>query len=224
MRYLFCLKSLAAAGAMVLCGSARAGLTTTTYNFDLEDQPVSDPSALTSLTLGPGGVVTITAPDPQAFGIQDLSALGLPGAESLGARSIQPDLYDNPAPFTANFARPASSFSIDFADASDQTDQLSLKAFSGPNGTGSVVASQTGTLVSSLDRFSVKTLTVSGQGIESVQFVGGPPGSDQAFYDNLSVTTSSGGTAVPLPSSAAVFPLGAAMALLAGRRLKRQRI
>lgn len=209
----------AVAAGLLLCGVSQGA----TVNEDFESQPVSDPSALTSLPVAGGvGTLTISDPtDPQAFGIQNLAALQIKGSAPLGSRSVQPDLYDDPTPLNVNFFQPVTSFSLDFADASDQVDQLSLKAFSGPNGTGSVLATQTGTLTSALDQFVIQTLTVSGTGIGSVQFVGGPAGTDQAFYDNFRVTTS-GVVAVPLPTAAKVFPLGIACAVLGGWILSRR--
>lgn len=216
-------------GVLLLCAVARAGIAT--ENF--ESFPVSDPSSLTSLSIA-GGFATLSISDPtdpQAFGIQDLSALQIAGSAALGSRTVQPDLYDDPTPLNVDFSQPVTAFSMDFADASDQVDLLSLKAFSGPDGTGNVIAAQTGTLTSALNQFALQTLTVSGQGIESVQFVGGPAGTDQAFYDNFSITTagSSTGTgggggsvaAVPLPPAAELFPLGLAMACLSGWLIKR---
>ena len=213
----------AAAGIWVLvaacAGTARAGITTAAYNF--EDQPVTAGN-LTSLTLNNNGLSLTINRAGQPFDVTTLSAFG--GTSAFGARTMAPTPPGMNA-FTFNFSQPVSGFSANLGDfASGVTDQLAMIAFSGPNGTGAKLGTSNANMaMSNASTMTFQSLAINGNEIKSVQVTGGAAsGENSVFYDNFNATfTRSDGVAVPLPPAIFVAPLGAAVAWLAARRLRR---
>ncbi len=185
--------------------------------LDLEDQSTTAAGALSSLSLSGGGVTaTITRPNA-GFGIVDLS--GSSGTIAFGARSLAPADSTSPSPFVMNFSQLLSSISVTMGDFGGDTDSLRLRAFSGADGNGNVIGTDAMTLIAVDNTFSFKTLVVNGAGIRSAEVFGGADGLNSVIYDNFAATTGAI-NAVPLPSAIGVFPLAAATAAIAARRLK----
>jgi hypothetical protein len=208
---------LLAGSAFALCAVARAG----TALFDLEDQAVSSPTSLTSLTLTQGGeTMTITRDGGAAFGIADLSSFS--GTVAFGARSLVPDSAST-APFIANFSPPVSSVSVMMGHFGSDTATIGVDGFDASDATGTSLGNVTDTLPGiDANTFTLKSVELDHANIVSARFVGGVNGDNSVYYDNIGVATgATGTTAVPLPSAALAFPLGAVVAGLAMRRFRR---
>ena len=200
-------------------GLARAG---TTAVFDFEGQPVTTGTGLTALTLSNNGLSMTISRGGQSFDMANLSALG--GTSAFGARTLAPT-PPGTNPFSLDFSQPLSSFSAQMGDFSAAlTDQLTMTAFSGPNGTGAKLGTSSASLVmTDASTLAFKTLAINGTGIKSIEVTGGATaGENSVFYDNFSATFAGGstGAAVPLPPAIFVAPLGAALAWLAARKLR----
>lgn len=209
--------------AAFLAGTATAGTTSATFNF--EDQPLSA-SPLTTLSVTSAGLTAAIDRVGQPFNVVDLSAL--PGTSAFGTRSLAPTPPGGNF-FNVNFSQPISSFSAQMGDfGNGVTDNLAITAFTGPNGTGTNLGTTSASLVlSDATTMGSKTLQIVGTNIRSVEMIGGTAaGANSVFYDNLSATFASGagGTggppSVPLPSALMAAPLGALAAMWAARRMK----
>jgi hypothetical protein len=211
-------------GALLLPGFVRAGTTGGSALFDFEDQQTSSGS-LSTLTLSNNGTSATITQSGQTFDIVDLSAQS--GASAFGARSLTSTAASG-TPFMVDLSQPVSSFSAQIGDFGSATiDTLTMTAFSGHGGTGTMLGTQT-TMLPLLDATTLafKSIEVDAAGIESVQIMGGPSGSNSAFYDNFGVTVASSGTgggtsSVPLPAAAWAAPFGALVAFFGARNLRR---
>jgi hypothetical protein len=213
------------AGALVVfllaSGSARADIV-----FGFEDQtatssfnPTSHPGALTSLTSTVSGLtLTLTRPG-STFDIFDTTSSPSSFPAVWGTRTLDPfSAETSNTSFVANFSSPISSFKLSYGDFGDDSDTASIMAFSGPNGTGTLLASNTDVygLQSLPDQFD--TFGVTAQGIQSIVFIGGSTDfPNSVYYDNLTVTLAA--TAIPEPASLTLLGLGVAgLALRPWRR------
>ncbi len=204
-------------------GSARADIV-----FGFEDQTASSmfgnhPGAYTTLTETVSGLtLTLTRQGvtaPGTFDIFNTTTASGSFPAVWGTRTLDPfGTETSNTPFVANFSSKISSFSMQYGDFGDDADTGSIMAFSGPNGTGTLLASNTDFygLKSLPDQFD--TFGVSAAGIQSVVFIGGSPSfPNSVYYDNLTVTLSP--TAIPEPASLTLLGLGAAgLALRSWRR------
>jgi hypothetical protein len=150
-----------------------------------------------------------------------------------GQKSLDPfSQQTQPTPFVVNFSLPASSVVIKMGDYGDDlNDVLVLKAFSGLNASGTLLASATDTLPSGETGFDKRSLSLSAMGINSISFIGGTslfPNS--VFYDNLTITFTGGGGGttseeppgnIPEPSALTLVAIGLA-GLFTVTHLKRQ--
>lgn len=214
--------------AIILTLSSQVLARADTVNFDFESQPATftsppqgtRPGALTSLTMSMSGLsVTITRPGSQ-FDIVDNSGNQAGKPASYGSRSLDP-FFDSSSntPFIANFSQNVTSVSIDMGDYGGDIDNLVLEAYSGANGTGTLLASATGVLIPG-GGFDTMTLSVTAPGIMSLRFVGGSPSfPNSVFYDNLNVTFSPQ-TSVPEPATMVL--LGTGLAGLCGAVRRRR--
>jgi hypothetical protein len=134
---------------------------------------------------------TIPTPFAPAFGLQALSAFnGLGGASS-------------PFRFVLDFSLPLSSATVDFGDFGGDDDALSLEAYSGPGGMGTLLASAEETLPGGGSDFSFITLEVQASAIRSLTLIGGYGAwPNSVFYDNIAVN------AVPEPSTLSMLLAG----------------
>jgi len=120
--------------------------------------------------------------------------------------------------FQANFNQGLSSASIQFADFNQDSDTpVTLQAYSGLNGTGSLLDTDSAIWNASASFPNFGSLSVaSGTPIQSIRFTGGGPFPNSLFWDNLQVNPN-----VPEPMSMAIFG-GLAVAGLVGYRRRSQ--
>jgi hypothetical protein len=177
-----CLSALArAAGLTALVFSFLSAPAAAQIIFDFESStatyvspPALDrPGALTSLALTNGGLtITITRPNNARFDIVDNTTVNQSGKPaSFGARSLDP-MFTVLTPNSANgwifnLSAPTTTFGLAFGDYGVDADSLTLTAFSGADGTGATLGTQTVNL--GLNAFpNFATNSVTGVGIRSV--------------------------------------------------------
>jgi hypothetical protein len=153
------------------------------------------PGALTSLSLTDTGLtLTISRQNSVPFDIVNNfspNQLGKPAA--FGARSLDPFFNTGPnTGFLVNFSLPITSFSMMFGDYPGDTDSITLQAFSGPDGTGTLV--DTGFIPGYPPAFPIAgVIGVTGDSFMSVTWSGTSTfaGADNSlFYDNFQVVRS----------------------------------
>ncbi len=115
-----------------------------------------------------------------------------------------------------DFSAPVSSASIQFGDYDADEDLVFLNAYSGPGGTGTLLASGFYDYPASADisagDSAVASLTVTAPGIESIVATSGGAFPGSIYWDNVSAETDT--TVVPEPASLTL--LGVAAATFAG--------
>ena len=199
-------------------GTAASHARAAAIDFDFESTPATETSfnptgALSSLVMTNSGLtVTLTRQRGVAFDVLDSSAFPGEFPTSWGVHSLDPFYNESSATgFIANFSALASNVSIDLGDFGGDSDTFLLTAYSGLNGTGTVLA--TTTLVYGTQSLpTAATAMVAATGIQSVIWndVGVGTGTNpdtyynSLFYDNLTVTS-----AVPEPSTWALMTAGA---------------
>jgi hypothetical protein len=184
-----------------------------TINFDFEATAATyfgvgaRPGALTTLALSASGLtMTLTRPG-SAFDIVENTGGQAGKPASFGLHSLDPFFAETSnTPFIANFSAPIFSASFDFGDyGGDTPDILTVRAFSGLNGTGSLI----------------QTLTGGPNPVLSLVFIGGTSDfPNSVFYDNITVSTTAA-SAVPEPASLTLVGIG--LAGIIRRRLRQSR-
>jgi hypothetical protein len=151
----------------------------------------------------------------------DITSLAGSAPASWGNRSISPFIDLSNSAFIANFSSLLSSFMISAGDFTpSDLDTLMIQAYSGPNATGSLLATFSQSCCDTGDGFVSITGSVAAVNIGSVRFIGGSSDfPNSLFYDNIVVNTSAV-TAVPEPAT--LFLLGTGLAAAARARRKRQ--
>ena len=194
-----------ALGVVLLAGAtAQAGFS----SYDFEGQDVA--TGLSTITVDNNGLALTITRTGGTLGVTDFSAAS--ATTTLGSRTVIPE-GDGAGPLIVNFSTAVNEFSAQLGDFGDDTDDLTLIAYSGPDGTGSVVDTATAQLPPVGTLFSSQFLTVSGASIGSVSLLGGS-GDNSVAYDNFAAS------AVPLPPAIlAAAPLLGAMAV---KRLRRK--
>jgi hypothetical protein len=172
-----------------------------TLTFNFEGAATTTGGALTTYTETHSGVtMTLTRPG-SSFDITDLAGnAGVPA--SYGSRTLDPFANDTSnTPFIANFSALITSASISMGDfVPSDTDTILLEAFSGANGTGTLLSSDSVTCCDVGTGFVFTTVSVSAGTIGSLEFIGGSSDFPNSTYDdNIVVTTAVG--AVPEPGS-----------------------
>ncbi len=169
------------------------------------------PGGYTTLTETQGGVVlTLMREGATRFDVTNFSGV-LPA--SFGARTLDPFFNSGNSAFIGNFSTTLSGVSIQFGDAGQDTDVFTLQAFSGLNGTGTLLGSTSVNYPGSQSivngAFGVGSLSGL-SGIQSIRFIGGSSGGfeNSVYYDNITITQQ-GVTAVPEPSEWAVIGMTA---------------
>ena len=204
--------------------AARASAVT----FNLEDQAATSaggvsPGALTALVLNNGGLtMSLSRQGGSTFDIVDATSATFPS--SFGTRALDPFSDTSSSAFVANFSSSLSGFSLEFGDFDGDRDKLTLSAFSGLNGTGTLLGTVT---VNWNGDFGMgdaaKVASLSGlSGIQSVVFIGGSKNAfpNSVFYDNFIATLDM--TTVPEGgSSVLLLGFGLAGLLFTGRLLFR---
>ena len=183
--------------------------------FDFETTPLGTYSSLTMTDSGLS--VTITRTSGSNFDVATTFA-GQPA--SWGARDMHNFNHGFPAgdEYNANFSAGVSAVTIDFGDfgPSDDDTPVILRAYSGANGTGVLLGTDTETWLGSDSFPNFKTLSVaSASAIGSIRFFGSGPFWNSLFWDNITATPAQ----VPEPATVAL--LGMAAAGLAGWRKRR---
>jgi hypothetical protein len=182
--------------------------------FNFETTPATYPpgnpgGSLANLILTSQGLTaTITRQGGLGFDVVDNNAPGQTGKPlSWGVRSLSPFFNEaSPAPFIVNFSQSIVSASIEFGDyGADIDNAVFLRAFSGPNGTGTQIDFDS---VDYLGTFpAIETMKVTGQGIQSLTFVAGSGAFPHSvFWDNLTVV-------VPSPASMSMLAISGMVAM-----------
>jgi hypothetical protein len=184
------LAAVAVFGLAVLGSPARAVIV-----FDFEDvlgpgPLVPNPTEVPGVAQMVGGlVVDIVRSSGSDLEVWDLDVFG--GPPTWGFRSIGP--FNDPLTddfFVATFSAPISSATIEYGDFGADTDStIILEAYSGPGGSGALVASSASAWD---DDFFVGdppgSISVAGASILSLLFKGGSAAFPQSlFWDNLAV-------------------------------------
>jgi PEP-CTERM motif len=179
-----------------------------TVKFDFENQTATfisppalgRPGALTSLTLtNSGWTLTVLRQGRIPFDI--VSNTGNQAGKPAGwaIKSLDP-FIEPTAPWIFNLSLPATAFSLELGDYGEDVDTWTLQAFSGANGTGSLLASATGNY--GLQAFpTINIPSVNSAAILSLMLIGGSDAAgfpDSVFLDNIQVTAPS---LVPEPST-----------------------
>ena len=183
----------------------------------------SRPGALTSLAITNGGLTfTLFRQNNERFDIVENTGNQAGKPNSYGVNSVDPFFAPGTNGFIANFSSPLQSISLDFGDYGDDADTLTLNAFSGPNGTGTLLATANGSLPANNNfAFTTSTIGVAANGIQSITLNGtssfGTIFTNSVFFDNFRASL------VPEPGSVAMLAgLGVTGVLFAIRRLRRR--
>jgi len=199
--------------------SLQAGIVT----FDFESTPAtfisppdsSRPGALTSLGLSSSGLtISISRTNSTHFDIVDNNGNQAGKSASFGNRSLDP--FFSPGPntgFIVNFSSALSAFQLSFGDYGQDAETLTLNAYSGLNGTGTVqsfvLASNDDSCGGGACTWTTTALSFFGTA-QSVDF---GSNSGQALYTGIGVTP------VPLPASGLLMLFGSAgLGLFRSRR------
>jgi PEP-CTERM motif len=197
--------------------------------YDFENQAATSnggstghPGSLTSLSLTTSGLtMTLTRQGGTTFDVVDTTT-GFVAPQnfpaSFGNRSLDPFSSEtSSSAFVANFFSAVSSFSLQYGDFGGDSDVGTIQAFSGLNGTGTMLASATDTYGAASLPSVIDTFGVTATGIESVVFIAGSTGfPNSVYYDNITVTPAS----VPEPTSLLLSSI-AGLLVLGWRRSKR---
>ena len=139
---------------------------------------------------------------------------------SWGRRAVGPPAFATTAdPFVLNLSAPAQALSLQAGDFGIDSDTMTLRAWSGPDGTGALLDTQSFVYGSGMSMpASVATLSVfalPGQGVGSVTFtsVDSFSGDFSVLFDNVAVT--------PVPAPGALLVLSAGAMCGAARRRRR---
>ena len=181
--------------------------------FDLEGEAVTPPfpdPGLTSLILTSGAMtMTITREGGASFRIQQ--PFGFP--PEFGNRVLSPFATAGSFAFLANLSQPTYLFGLDFGDIVDDDDFVTLQAFSGPDQTGLLLASETfpypGKVFPSFESISI------GGPIPalSLRFFGDALVPNTVYFDNIRLETER----IPEPTSLVLLAGGLAGVLFRRR-------
>jgi len=188
------LRGLVSAALLIFLPSvASASPVTITFDFeDLAATALPRSGALSILSLSKSGLkADITRPSGRFDVIANVGSQTKPSA--YGLRSLDPFVQESAAtPFVVNFTTPVRSVAVDMGDyGQDSPDTLTVRAYSGPNATGTLIGTATGSLPTLQGNpFNSRRLQVtSNSDIKSLQMIGGTPSfPNSVFYDNLTVT------------------------------------
>ncbi|MDG3006940.1 PEP-CTERM sorting domain-containing protein [Paludisphaera mucosa] len=200
-----------------------------TVLFDFESTPAtyisppqgSRPGALTSLVLSESGLtLSLSRENGAAFDIVQNSDAQSGKPASFGERSVDPFFAPGTSGFIGNLSSAVSGVSLDFGDYGADADTLTLSAYSGLDGTGTLLATTTVDLgTSGFPTFA--TASVAGAQILSFTIMGTSSAlgfENSVFLDNFTFTTTA---AVPEPSSLALIGIAASAGLGAWSRKQR---
>jgi hypothetical protein len=178
--------------------------------FDLEGEAPSP--GIMSLELSSGGVtMTITREGGGTFGIQQVFAF----PAEFGTHVLSPFAGNGgSSAFLATLSQPTYLFGLDFGDIADDDDFVTLQAFSGPNQTGALIATETfpypGKAFPAFESVSI------GGPIPalSLRFFGTAIVPNTVYFDNIRLETER----IPEPASLVLIASGLAGVLFHRRR------
>jgi len=172
-----------------------------------------------------GLTLALTREAADEFDIVDLTSSFV--YASYGSRTVRPftetkNFNGGTTAFIADFSSLISSFAIDAGDFTpSDTDQLRIEAYSGPNATGTLLASfLSGPCCDSGGGFQGITGSVAAANIASIRFIGGSTDFPNSLYFDNIVVEAAASTTVPEPAS--LLLIGTGVAGL-GSRLRRQK-
>jgi hypothetical protein len=207
---------LSIAAIVLMSGVKPAVAATVTFDFE----ELATGTGLTSITMTKSGItVDIYREGGATFGIADLSPFATFPA-SWGQRTLNPFVggTGNTA-FIANISPGVQGVSLEMGDFGADADDLILEAYSGLDGTGTLLGTATGFLPPGGSTFGFATLSTTGADIRSIRFIGGSPNfPNSVYYDNLQLTSTD--MVIPEPTSLTLLGLGVIGLLGCARRKK----
>lgn len=185
--------------------------------FDFEGVPDSGGHSMggyTSVSMTSGSQTLVITRPGSHFDVTDMSIYsGFPA--SWGHRTLSPFFSTAGGPFMLNFSSGITSFSVEVGDfVPSDDDEAYFSAYTGADGTGSLLGTFTLSLPGSGSGFLYGTLSAGGSTpAMSIVMGGGSAGfPDSLFWDNIMVST--------VPEPASIAGLGLAAAALLARRKK----
>ncbi len=198
---------------LALCALTSVSLPAAIVTFDFESSSIS--SGLTTLSVSSGGVTaTITRVGGSIFGISDISG----STPAFGSRSLDPFGAVGGGAFVVDFSALLSSISVAMGDfAPSDIDTLTISAYSGVGGSGTLLGTSSVVLANSPTGFNFATVSTGGASIMSIVMNGGSSSfPNSVYYDFLTVDTGTPG--VPDAGSTAGLLFLAVAGLAALRR------
>lgn len=186
--------------------------------FNFEELAVQSSTPITSTQ---GGItMTITRNDGSNLEITNLSGSAI---ASLGSRTLGNFVLPYNSFIRINFSQALVDAALSFGDFNQDDDTpVTLQAFSGLNGTGSLLDTDTtnylGTDSIGLGGSGARTLSVTGTGITSLILTSGGAYPGTLFVDNIVVNAA---TEAPEPASLLTFGIAGLAAATVGWRRRR---
>lgn len=178
--------------------------------FDFEEFSPTAGGALTTLSSTKSGItMTVTRSGGGGFDIFDLSSNTFP--VSWDNRALDPFANGAADFFVANFSTAINGVDVEMTDFGADADTLTLEAYSGANGTGTLLGTSTFDFgfASAPDYAAVSVL--SNSPILSIRFRGGSNVAANSMYiDNIAIQ--------PVPEPATLAALAAGVGLVLRRR------
>lgn len=210
------MSSTALALTLVL-GAATAHAAPVLYDFESTPATGVSTGGYASLSLTESGLTMVVTGSASNFDVVDNTAGQAGKPASWGLRSLSPFVHESGDPFILDFSAAIGSLSVEFGDyGADAPDILTLTAYSGAGGTGSILDTDSVSFLA-LAFPGFATGSVAASGIRSVVMIAGTSGfPHSAFYDNVLVNAP-----VPEPGTFALMGFGLALAGVATRRRSR---